>query len=77
MSSQAFDAQLTELSRRLLEVLRSSGAQAPTAWELRLKLKAPLAHVYMALGRLMAEGAVEVSPEGLGYRVSCPSPSRA
>ena len=72
----SFSAQLAQLSDRILEALdASSPSGAATAWSLRLKLKAPLSHVYLALGRLLAEGKVSLAPEGLTYRVAGGEPA--
>jgi hypothetical protein len=65
-------SELTELVRqtaaRVLRLLDDSQADR-TAWDLKMELKVPNAVLFMSLGVLVAEGAVEVEPQELTYRV--------
>lgn len=72
-----FASHLDALAQRILEALQAPPRAhgAPTAWELKLELKASLAQIYLALGILLRDGRVRVVPEGLSYRVHLVSKS--
>ena len=67
MKAEEFSAHIQALSRRILDTLSPSAPA--TAWELKLKLKVSQSHLQLALGMLMQEGKVRVTPADLTYRV--------
>ncbi|TPW21001.1 MAG: hypothetical protein FD126_1121 [Elusimicrobia bacterium] len=55
------------LAARVLEVLTGPGASRAglTAWELKMRLKAPHTALHIALGMLVERGAVTLTPAEL------------
>ena len=78
MSASEFGELLKTTSARVLRLLdEPSAAGGRTAWELKMELKVPNAVLYLALGRLAGEGAVEIEPQELSYRVRRNVPATA
>lgn len=67
--------QIEAIARQITEAAAAAGRSGVTVWELKLRLKTPLARLYMAVGLLSKEGAVRVAPEQLTYRVHAVEPS--
>lgn len=59
------------LAGRILEVLTGPGASRAglTAWELKMRLKAPHTALHVALGMLVERGAVTLTAADLTLRV--------
>ncbi len=56
-------------AEQILKALKNAGGNA-TSWELKLKLRMSGSALYLALGRLEAEGKITLLPEDLNLRVS-------
>lgn len=65
-------SEFSEQIDSLVEQIKQSLEQQPegtTAWDLKLRLKAPLSQIYIALGMLLKDGRIRMIPEQLTYRI--------
>ena len=59
-----------ETAKRLLEVLETpEAAEGMTSVRLAAELRVPKSVLFVALGALLRDGAVEIAPQGLTYLI--------
>lgn len=63
-----FSEQINVLSNQITQYLEQQTA-GTTAWDLKLQLKAPLSQIYLALGTLLKDNRIRITPEQLTYRI--------
>ena len=70
--TSAFERDIIQTAEKIMQSIPTEGEL--TSWELKTKLHLSSSMLYLALGFLLNQGKIKLSPDQLNYRVAAVAP---